>query len=287
MGSHRARDGTRFSVSAEDDAWVGEQVWTVHQVRGKSRLVRWERIPEHERTRSTTDRMVMLHRQVATRAGMLNPESNAWIGFRDDNPLNLRRENLRMLDRTAHLHASGATAARAKARRGIGSSPYLGVSRKKKGSRIVWQATLRLPQDQGGRLLWLGEFPGTPEGEKEAALAYDRAVTERGLERRLNFPLRKRRVPRAQRERSTERATLTPADYSTRREKPRPALSSAPAQGPIATRAGPVIRTNARAPEPPERSDDGASVEALYQKPFDELSPEELARMRRAFLSTK
>jgi hypothetical protein len=51
-------------------------------------------------------------------------------------------------------------------------------------TRGIWRAHVR-----GGRRPWSKSFPGTPEGEVRAALAYDRRATEMfGEIAQLNFP---------------------------------------------------------------------------------------------------
>lgn len=62
------------------------------------------------------------------------------------------------------------------------TSQYYGVSF---GRNRKWRACIKIP---GGKTKYLGTFPFTAEGEREAALAYDRvAWLYRGDQARLNF----------------------------------------------------------------------------------------------------
>ncbi len=97
------------------------------------------------------------------------------VTYRDGDPLNLRRSNLRLVE-TAELPRLSAKSRRR--RGGRRDTPFYGVYHLGRSGR--WQASLRV----SGKLLHLGVFE-TPE---EAAVVYDAAVRSHGLDRRrLNF----------------------------------------------------------------------------------------------------
>lgn len=137
---------------------------------------------------------------------------------------------------------------RQRARKG-GSSEYRGVGWNK--AKEMWQAFIRV----NGKLKHLGFFPPDAEGEVLAAHAYDDAAVEHFGELAIpNFP----RVGSA-------------------RKRP-----AAPAKEPAKAPAPEKPRLVASTPsEGPER------VEDLFSKPLQELTPEDLERMKASFLKER
>jgi hypothetical protein len=131
-----------------------------------------------------------------------------------------------------------------------GSSQYRGVSWNK--VRLCWQSHIRAD----GKLKFLGFYPAGQEGEIEGARAYDEAARRfHGARANLNFPLRKRRRMRGE---ADERRPAAPS---------MPAASAAPSKSTAAPVAEPA---------------DG-EVEDLYKKPYDQLTPDEIGRLKAAF----
>jgi hypothetical protein len=134
-----------------------------------------------------------------------------------------------------------------------GSSPYRGVSWNK--VRLCWQSHIRAE----GKLRFLGFYPAGEEGEIAGARAYDEAARRyHGARANLNFPLRKRR--RLKDEVVERRA----AGAATREVAPVPAAAAPPVATPVAV--DPVL-------------------DELYRKPYEQLTPDEIARLKAAFFS--
>lgn len=195
---------------------------------------RWYQFSNGYVYRRTGSRAVMMHREIAgatTRDVVLHA---------DGDRLNCADENLVVRRRHDFLSE------RVRERNVRGTSAFRGVSWHTRSGR--WRVVLRA----GGKLHYIGAWEGTPEGELQAARAYDAAALRLvGSDARLNFPRRRRR----------RGATVAASRVAAaRRASSRPAPAVAPQQ------------------EAP------AGVAALYEKPVHELTPAELERMRAAFL---
>lgn len=151
VGGHRADSRSRFTyavVSQEDHARLSRFKWSIHSNGYAYRLV------QGDDRRS----IVYLHREVM----QLQP-GHGVVDHINGNPLDCRRENLRVLQSNAHNLQNR--------RSGSGSSTYRGVYRNKKNQR--WIAQIR----QDGKTLYGGSF----EQEREAAFSAE-------LLRRLHMP---------------------------------------------------------------------------------------------------
>lgn len=170
--------------------------------------------------------------------------------FRDADPTNCTRENL--------VVTGPRFQPRQRVNRG-GSSPYRGVGWNK--AKGTWQAFIRV----NGKLRHLGFFPAGEDGEVLAARAYDDAALKQfGELAILNFPGTK-----------SARAAVPqprPAETEVAAEVPKPRLvaSAEPREEP---RAAPAAQPG--------------GVEDLYQKPVQELSPEEMEAMKARFLGNR
>ena len=249
-------NGTRIRVSDEDHARLSQYNWSQFT---NGRAYRREKIPPAERTGAQEYQAVLMHRDIMG----VNVGDPRKVIFRDGDPTNCTRGNLVIKPprfRSRH---------RGKPR---GSSRFRGVGwNKAKGK---WQAYLRI----NGKLKHLGFFPG-PEGERKAALAYDRVAREHfGDLAVLNFPKQKRRRRAAER----DPAVATPA-----------VAAKAPARTPVVKKPA---ETRPTAPRPAEKFVPASApasapaesrAEALLSRPPQELDPEDFEWLKARFLGEK
>lgn len=111
-------------------------------------------------------KIIFMHRQI------MNAPEGTFVVFKDNNPLNCRKENL--------LIGNAATVQQKKKRvRSKSSSQYKGVFKKK--NRPGWFAQIKV----SGKAKYLGTY----EEEEQAAHAYDKAARHFfGTHAFLNFP---------------------------------------------------------------------------------------------------
>ena len=212
----------------------GAEVWVSPAQYPRLSEHRWYQFSNGYAYRRTGSRTVMMHREIA------GATARDVVLHADGDRLNCRDGNLIVRTRGDVIRE------RARARPIGGTSRFRGVSRHKRSGR--WQVVLRA----AGTLHYVGQWDGTPEGEVEAARAYDAAALRLvGKEARLNFPVRLRR-------------------------RPMPAGVLRMGRSPERTRpgSGPAARLEPNSPD----------VATLYDKPVQELTSTELERMKAAFL---
>lgn len=261
MNVIKLNNGTEVRVSPEDHERLAGYAWSQFR---NGRAYRKELIPREERGGKKTHRTLLLHREV------MGVEDDRQVIFRDGDAANCTRENLVVVDASFRP--------RQRVKKG-GSSQYRGVGWNR--AKGMWQAYVRV----NGKLRHLGFFPEGTDGEQQAARAYDEvAKAEFGEVAVLNFPrVRRRRL-------AAHASTLL-------KSKPRLVASaplrvevqpSAPAAPLVAVPAGPLpgpvvaVEVLPEAPAAPAEN-----VEALFQKPVAELTPEELEAMKARFLGDR
>ena len=148
-------------ISDEDYERVSQRTWYLLKIKGKFYVVTSVKNAAGKRTNE------YLHRFIT------NAPKNAVVEFRDGNPLNNTRDNLKVCSRRESQVAYDQLKAKA-------VSPFRGVSINRQGKR-KWRAQIV----ENGGVHYLGSFLT----EIEAALAYDREAAQRfGLSAQLNFP---------------------------------------------------------------------------------------------------
>lgn len=246
-------NGTEIRVSPDDHERLVRFSWSQFR---NGRAYRKELIPREARGGKKTHRTVLLHREV------MGVDDDRQVIFRDGDPTNCTRENL--------VVVSANFRPRQRVKKG-GSSQYRGVGWNK--AKGMWQAYIRV----NGKLRHLGFYPEGTEGEESAARAYDEAArAEFGDLAVLNFPrVRRRRLvahPSALRNRP--RLVGSPAP----RPEPQPAAQL------VAVAAAPVPHGGTEAQPEVPAAKPAESVDALFDKPVGELTPEELEAMKARFL---
>lgn len=114
---------------------------------------------------------IYMHRLIA------DPPEAMWVDHRNHNPLDNRRDNLRVC--TPSQNRQNAR------RRRDGASRFKGVSREEWNGYPCWRAAIGHEYQN----FHIGTYPFTPEGEEEAARAYDEKARELfGEFAALNFP---------------------------------------------------------------------------------------------------
>jgi len=144
--------------AANADAVAARQ-WSVMKKKGKTQVYFGTRATQSDTNKST----VQLHRFLGKCPNDLqvDHEKSEW--------LDARKDSLRCVNNTQNQQN------RSKQRTFAGQPPssgYKGVFRSKPDNK--WCAKIR----NNGKLIHIGYFPATPEGEIEAARAYDRAAQE-------------------------------------------------------------------------------------------------------------
>lgn len=275
-------DGAVARLDPQDHARLARHRWNRD---ADGRVFRRERAEAEPGSRARY-RVVLLHREVMD----LPLGDKRQIVFRDSDPLNCTRENLRVTESRMGVIRN---------QKPRGSSAFFGVSWHKR--RNVWQAHIRV----SGKLKFLGEFRGTPEGEIEAARAYDAAArVHRGELAVLNFsdepaaisdvagpePVAPAQAVSPELVADDQRAVHDEPE-SAQDEVLEPVAVGGEAE-PEAVEPGSVSslpadrprRRRKLKPEVVERFVE-APLAALYEKPIDALSESELERMKRAFFS--
>lgn len=249
MNAITLNNGTEVRVSPEDHGRLAGLSWSQFR---NGRAYRKELIPREARAGKKTHRTILMHREI------MDVADARQVIFRDGDPTNCTRENLVVVGPNFRP--------RQRAKKG-GSSQYRGVGWNR--TKGMWQAYIRI----NGKLKHLGFFPEGPEGEEQAARAYDEAARSEFAELAiLNFPRIRRR-----------RLVAHPSAILKGRAKPQLVASTAPAH------AGAPAASAAPAPPPaaaeavaqaqaPEKVDD------LFSKPVQDLTPEELEAMKARFL---
>lgn len=251
-------NGTRVRVSPEDHERLAVHAWGQFR---NGRAYRKELIPREERDGKKTHRTLLLHREV------MGVEDDRQVIFRDGDPTNCTRDNLVVVDASFRP--------RQRAKKG-GSSQYRGVGWNR--AKGMWQAYVRV----NGKLRHLGFFPEGPDGEVQAARAYDEAARAEFADLAvLNFPrVRRRRLvahPSAARNKPRLVGTA-PLRVETQPVAPLVAVPAAAPAGPlIAVAVDPLAPEDAPAKQ----------VEDLFNKPVTELTPEELEVMKARFLGDR
>lgn len=254
-------NGTRVRVSPEDHERLSAHSWSQFR---NGRAYRKELIPREAREGKKTHRTLLLHREV------MGVDDARQVIFRDGDPSNCTRDNLVVVD--ANFRP------RQRAKKG-GSSQYRGVGWNR--AKGMWQAYVRV----NGKLRHLGFFPEGPEGERQAARAYDdTARAEFGELAVLNFPRVRRR-----------RLVAHPAAL---RDKPRLGGTPPLRVEPVGPPAAPLVAVPAKPPaglpvavpvdpQAPRATPEPEKVEELFEKPVSELTPEELEAMKARFLGDR
>jgi len=190
-----------------------------------------------------------IYRTILLHREVMGVDDPRKVIFRDGDPGNCTRDN---------LVVKGPSFRPRQRVKKPGSSRYRGVGWNR--SKEMWQAYIRV----NGKLKHLGFFAAGEEGEQLAARAYDEAARQNfGELAVLNFPrVRRRRL--VARPAQPQRAEV-------------PALRIAPAQPPAEAPA-PTVTV---APAP------ASDVAELYQRPVEELTPEDLEVMKARFLGER
>jgi hypothetical protein len=261
MNVIKLNNGTEVRVSPEDHDRLAGYTWSQFR---NGRAYRKELIPREERGGKKTHRTLLLHREV------MGVDDDRQVIFRDGDAANCTRENLVVVDASFRP--------RQRVKKG-GSSQYRGVGWNR--AKGMWQAYVRV----NGKLRHLGFFPEGQEGEERAARAYDEvAKAEFGELAVLNFPRVRRRRLAAHAAALLNKPRLV-ASAPLRVEPQQPAAPAAPLVAvPAGPLPGPVVAVEVQ-PEAPAAP--AENVEALFQKPVSELTPEELEAMKARFLGDR
>lgn len=253
-------NGTQVRVSPEDHERLAGFTWSRFR---NGRAYRKVLIPREERVGRKTHRTLLLHREV------MGVSDERQVIFRDGDPANCTRENLVVVDASFRP--------RQRAKKG-GSSQYRGVGWNR--AKGMWQAYVRV----NGKLRHLGFFSEGTEGERQAARAYDEAArAEFGDLAVLNFPrVRRRRLVAHAASLLKDKPRLVASAAPPPRVEPQPAAPAAPLVAvPAGPLPGPVVAVEVEPQRPAE------NVEALFEKPVAELTPEELEAMKARFLGDR
>ncbi|HEX8274484.1 MAG TPA: hypothetical protein VF615_17730 [Longimicrobiaceae bacterium] len=266
MNVIKLNNGTEVRVSPEDHERLSGYSWSQFR---NGRAYRKELIPREERGGKKTHRTLLLHREV------MGVDDDRQVIFRDGDASNCTRDNLVVVDATFRP--------RQRAKKG-GSSQFRGVGWNR--AKGMWQAYVRV----NGKLRHLGFFPEGTEGEQQAARAYDEvAKAEFGELAVLNFPRTRRRRLAAHASALLKGRPRLVASAPLRVEPTQPTAPAAPL---VAVPAGPLPGPVVAVETDPERdaplpAAPAENVEALFQKPVSELTPEELEVMKARFLGDR
>lgn len=264
MNVIKLNNGTEVRVSPEDHERLAGYTWSQFR---NGRAYRKELIPRGERGGKKTHRTLLLHREV------MGVDDDRQVIFRDGDAGNCTRDNLVVVDASFRP--------RQRVKKG-GSSQYRGVGWNR--AKGMWQAYVRV----NGKLRHLGFFPEGQEGEERAARAYDEvAKAEFGELAVLNFPRVRRRRLAAHAAALLNKPRLV-ASAPLRVEPLQPAAPAAPLVAvPAGPLPGPVVAVEVQPEAPAAPAAPAENVEALFQKPVSELTPEELEAMKARFLGDR
>ncbi len=153
----------KFTLVDEADYYrLNNYGWCAKTCFGKTYAIRFADVPKRGSV------MIAMHRKI------MNAPKGLLVDHRNRNPLDNRRENLRLATYSQNGCNCNSGVDKTKT-----TSRYLGVHFRKKSGR--WAATMRVK----GKKVWLGSF----EDETAAAKAYDSGARKyHGEFARLNFP---------------------------------------------------------------------------------------------------
>jgi hypothetical protein len=150
--------GFEAIVDDEDYEWLSNQSWHVATARNNSNHYASGHIPSKKGYKH------LMHRVILKKHGII--VSNEIVDHINNNGLDNRKINLRVVNENQNAWNKKKTQVNK-------LSKYKGVSRAIQGKYSYWRAFIK---PTGGKMIHLGQFPFTEEGELLAAKKYNEAA---------------------------------------------------------------------------------------------------------------